>query len=111
MLAALPSHEFETVLVDDLSRLARDNYLMLSILAEFHFEASRVISVADGLDSNDEESTLGIQIRGIFNELQLRDLKKKLPDMRAYARHLGAIVRPLCEHVFPVDSDGYEERV
>jgi hypothetical protein len=33
--------------------------------------------VADGLDSNDEESTLGIQIRGIFNELQLRDLKKK----------------------------------
>src|SRR5207237_1902237 len=37
----------------------------------------RVVSVADGLDSNDEESTLGIQIRGIFNELQLRDLKKK----------------------------------
>lgn len=50
---------------------------MLSILAEFHFEDIRVISVADGLDSNDEESTLGIQIRGIFNELQLRDLKKK----------------------------------
>ena len=77
LLAALPGHDFEVVLVDDLSRLARDNYLMLSILAEFHFEAIRVISVADGLDSNDEESTLGIQIRGIFNELQLRDLKKK----------------------------------
>ncbi len=77
LLAALPSREFEAVLVDDLSRLARDNYLMLSILAEFHFEDIRVISVADGLDSNDEESTLGIQIRGIFNELQLRDLKKK----------------------------------
>ena len=27
--------------------------------------------------SGDEEATLGIQIRGIFNELQLRDLKKK----------------------------------
>ena len=77
MLAALPAGEFEVVLVDDLSRLARDNYLMLSILAELHFEAVRVISVADGLDSSDEESTLGIQIRGIFNELQLRDLKKK----------------------------------
>ena len=35
------------------------------------------MSVADGLDSDDEEATLGIQIRGIFNELQLRDLKKK----------------------------------
>ena len=50
---------------------------MLSVLAELHFEGVRVVSVADGLDSNDEEATLGIQIRGIFNELQLRDLKKK----------------------------------
>jgi DNA invertase Pin-like site-specific DNA recombinase len=50
---------------------------MLSILAELHFEGIRIISVADGLDSNDEESTLAIQVRGIFNELQLRDLKKK----------------------------------
>lgn len=77
LLAAAPSREFSVVLVDDLSRLARDNYLMLSILAELHFEGIRVVSVADGLDSNDEEATLGIQIRGIFNELQLRDLKKK----------------------------------
>ena len=36
-----------------------------------------MISVADGLDSDDEESTVAIQVRGIFNELQLRDLKKK----------------------------------
>lgn len=64
-------------LVDDLSRLARDNHLVLSIIAELHFEGIRVISVADGLDSTDEESTLAIEVRGIFNELQLRDLKKK----------------------------------
>ena len=69
--------QFQVVLVDDLSRLARDNYLMLSVLAELHFAGVRVVSVADGLDSHDEEATLGIQIRGIFNELQLRDLKNK----------------------------------
>jgi Resolvase, N terminal domain len=57
------------VLVDDLSRLARDNHLVLSIIAELHFEGIRMISVADGLDSTDEESTLAIQVRGIFNEL------------------------------------------
>lgn len=77
LLTAAPSREFDIVLVDDLSRLARDNHLMLSIIAELSFEGIRVISVADGLDSNDEESTLAIQVRGIFNELQLRDLKKK----------------------------------
>ena len=77
LLAAAPSREFDVVLVDDLSRLARDNHLMLSIIAELHFEGVRIVSVADGLDSTDEESTLAIQVRGIFNELQLRDLKKK----------------------------------
>jgi hypothetical protein len=29
------------------------------------------------IGSRDEDSTLAIQIRGIFNELQLQDLKKK----------------------------------
>jgi DNA invertase Pin-like site-specific DNA recombinase len=77
LLAAAPSRAFDVVLIDDLSRLARDNHLMLSIIAELHFEGIRVISVADGLDSTDEESTLAIQVRGIFNELQLHDLKKK----------------------------------
>jgi DNA invertase Pin-like site-specific DNA recombinase len=77
LIAAANNGQFEIVLVDDLSRLARDNYLMPSVIAELHFEGVRVISVADGLDSDDEEATLGIQIRGIFNELQLRDLKKK----------------------------------
>ncbi len=77
LLAAGRNREFDVVLVDDLSRLARDNFLMLSVMAEFNFAGIGIISVADGLDSNDEESKLGIQIRGIFNELQLQDLKKK----------------------------------
>ncbi len=77
LLAAGQHRAFEIVLVDDLSRLARDNFLMLSVLAELHFVGVRVVSVADGLDSHDQEATLGIQIRGIFNELQLQDLKKK----------------------------------
>ncbi len=77
IIAAGQQGHFDIVLVDDLSRLARDNYLMLSVIAELHFEGLRVVSVADGLDSDDEEATLGIQIRGIFNELQLQDLRKK----------------------------------
>jgi DNA invertase Pin-like site-specific DNA recombinase len=77
LLATSEGGYFDVVLVDDLSRLARDNYLMLSVLAELRFNGVRVVSVADGLDTEEEEATLGIQIRGIFNELQLRDLKKK----------------------------------
>ena len=77
LLSASEEKSFEVVLVDDLSRLARDNLLMLSILAELRFQGVRIVSVADGLDSNDEDATVGIQVRGIFNELQLMDLRKK----------------------------------
>ena len=51
LLATSETRSFEIVLVDDLSRLARDNYLMLSVLAELRFNGVRVMSVADGLDS------------------------------------------------------------
>ena len=77
MLAASELGQFGVVIVDDLSRLARDNYLMLSVLAELRFRGVEVVSVADGLTTDDEECMLGIQVRGIFNELQLRDLRKK----------------------------------
>ena len=75
--AAAEQGQFQVVLVDDLSRLARNTLLMLSVLEEFRFNGVRVVSVADGLDTDDEESAVGIQIRGIFNELQLTDLRKK----------------------------------
>ena len=77
LLQAAERHEFEVVLIDDLSRLARNTLLMLSVLEELRFNGVRVLSVADGLDSNDEEANVGIQVRGIFNELQLTDLRKK----------------------------------
>ena len=77
LLTASESGDFGIVIVDDLSRLARDNYLMLSILAELRFRGVEIVSVADGLTTDDEECMLGIQVRGIFNELQLRDLRKK----------------------------------
>ena len=65
-------------------------FLMLSVLAEFQFVGVSVISVADNLDSSDEDSALGIQIRGIFNELQLRDLKKKDPTRARSVRNNAA---------------------
>ena len=78
LMRASADKQFDIVLIDDLSRLARDNRLMLTLVAEFQFHGVKVISVADGLDTEDEEATLGIQVRGIVNELYLKDLKKKV---------------------------------
>ena len=77
LLAAAENRLFDVVLVDDLSRLARHNLFMLMTLADLKYEGVRVISVADNLDTADEDATLAIQIRGIFSELQVSDLEKK----------------------------------
>src|SRR6185436_6464133 len=63
LVSAASSGDFEVVLVDDLSRLARDHYLMLTVMAELEYEGVKIISVADGIDSGDEEASLSIQIR------------------------------------------------
>jgi len=59
LIATAQNQRFGVVLVDDLSRLARDNYLMLSVLAELHFAGVRVISVADGLKKKTLRGQIG----------------------------------------------------
>jgi site-specific DNA recombinase len=77
LLAAARAREFEGLLVDDLSRLSRDNHFLLTLYAEFRFNGVRIISRADSLDSDDQHSKLGFQMRGIVNELYLDDLREK----------------------------------
>ena len=46
---AASERSFDVALVDDLSRLARNTLLLLSVLEELRFHGVRVVSVADGL--------------------------------------------------------------
>ncbi len=75
--SAVRNREFEAVLVDDLSRLSRDNHFLLTLYAELRFHGVRIVSRADSLDSEDRHSKLGFQMRGIVNELYLDDLREK----------------------------------
>jgi len=74
---AAENKEFEAVLVDDLSRLSRSNHQMLTLVLKFNYYQVKLISVSDGIVTDDDNSKLGIQIRGLVNELYLDDLKKK----------------------------------
>lgn len=49
----------------------------VTLYAEFRFNGVRIISRADSLDSDDQHSKLGFQMRGIVNELYLDDLREK----------------------------------
>jgi site-specific DNA recombinase len=74
---AMENKEFDAVAVDDLSRLSRSNHQMLTLVNKFTFHQIQIISVSDGLVTDDENSKLGIHIRGLINELYLDDLRKK----------------------------------
>ena len=74
---AMESYCFEAVAVDDLSRLSRSNHQMLTFVNKFNFNQVKIISVSDGIITDEENSKLGIHIRGLINELYLDDLKKK----------------------------------
>ena len=50
---------------------------MLLLLNDLEYEGIRVVSVGDHLDTGDDNAILGVQIRGVFNELLLADLRKK----------------------------------
>ena len=74
---AAENKEFEAVVVDDLSRLSRSNHQMLTMVLKFNYLQIKIVSVSDGIISDDENSKLGIHLRGLMNELYLDDLKKK----------------------------------
>ncbi len=77
LCCAARARKFEAVLVDDLSRLSRDNHFLLTLYAELRFYNVRIISRADCLDSGERHAKLGFQMRGIVNELYLDDLREK----------------------------------
>jgi len=74
---AMENKEIDAVAVDDLSRLSRSNHQMLTLVNKFNFFQIKIISVSDGIISDDDNSKLGIHIRGLINELYLDDLRKK----------------------------------
>ncbi len=74
---AAENKEFQAVIVDDLSRLSRSNHQMLTLVLKFNYLQIKIVSVSDGIITDDDDSKVGIHIRGLVNELYLDDLKKK----------------------------------
>ena len=77
LLEAAKRQLFDVLFVDDLSRLSRSNLYLLVTLADLDYAGVRLVSVADSLDTADEGATFAIQVRGVFNQLSLSDLRAK----------------------------------
>ncbi len=71
------SDGFDVLLVDDLSRLSRDDYEMKGLLRAFAWDGLRVVGVSDGYDSSRKGHKIHAGFKGLMNELFLDDLRER----------------------------------
>ncbi len=69
--------KFDVIILDDLSRLSRDNVEVQQQVRRLKFAGVRVIAVSDCIDTADKAHKLGVGLRGLMGELYLDDLRDK----------------------------------
>ena len=77
MLDAARDKAFDVLLVDDFSRLARDQIEAAQTVRTLKYLGVRLIGVSDGLDTSRAGSKLETGFRGLMAELYLDDLAEK----------------------------------
>ncbi len=77
MLADADEDLFDILIVDDLSRLSRDDIEMKQVIRRFVFWGIRIIGVSDGYDSDSKGAKVHAGVRGLINEIYLDDLREK----------------------------------
>jgi site-specific DNA recombinase len=77
MLAAATRHEFDMVIADDLSRLTRDASESHRLVKTFEFQNIRLMTVADGVDTDVKGYQFILAFRATQNELYLEDVASK----------------------------------
>lgn len=77
MIEAGSKGVFNVLVVDDLSRLSRDNLEASRLLKVFVFHGIRIIAVADGIDTDNEGYKLQAGIKALINEEYIDALSKK----------------------------------
>jgi site-specific DNA recombinase len=78
MLAAAGDKGFEVLLIDDLSRFARDSVEQERAIRRLEFQGVRIIAVSDGYDSQSKARKIHRGMKGLMNEVFLDDLRDKV---------------------------------
>lgn len=77
MLADAETSSFEVLLIDDLSRLSRDDVAMKQVIRRFNFLGIRIVGASEGFDTHSKGHKIQAGVRGLINEIYLDDLKEK----------------------------------
>ncbi len=78
MLEAAARHEFDVLIVDDLSRLTRDAVECERAIRRLEFGGMRIIATSDGYDSTSKARKVHRGFKGLMNEIFLDDLRERV---------------------------------
>src|SRR5262245_46228043 len=78
MLDDAAAEQFDVLLVDDLSRLSRDDIETKTVIRRLTFAGIQVVGVSDGYDSGRKGHKLNLGLRALMNEAYVDDLKEKV---------------------------------
>ncbi|MBM0108613.1 recombinase family protein [Steroidobacter sp. S1-65] len=117
MLAAANRREFDVLLIDDLSRLSRDQVESERVIRRLEFLGIRIVAVTDGYDSETKSATRKIQrgVKNLINEMRLDELREQVhrgltgQAMKNYwcgGRPYGYRLKPILD---PTQKDAYGE--
>jgi len=121
MLSAADRGEFDVLLVDDLSRLARDQVESERAIRRLEFLGIRIVAISDGYDSQTKIATRKIQrtVKGLVNEMRLDELREQVhrgltgQAIKGYwcgGRVYGYALRPILDSA-RLDPYGQPERI
>jgi site-specific DNA recombinase len=69
--------EVDVVLVEDTSRLSRDNADALSLFKTFSFYGVQLVAISDGIDSGAKGAKLAYSVKALMSDRYLEDLRDK----------------------------------
>ena len=68
---------FDTILVEDLSRLTRDTGELLRLYHRLRLKGIDIVGVSDGIASGQQGGKVHLTVKGLVNELYLDDLRDR----------------------------------
>ena len=76
-IALSPRRPFNTILVDDTSRLSRSLAEAMTTMEKLKFAGLRVIFISQGIDSLSEQSDVQMTVHGLMDSMYVKELAKK----------------------------------
>ena len=76
-IALSPGRPFDTILVDDTSRLSRNQAQVMIVIEKLKFAGIRVIFISQGIDTQSEQSDVQVTFHGLVDSLYVKELAKK----------------------------------